>query len=265
MVPRFFVPALPEQAEGGVVPLPAPVARQVALVLRLGPGARLVLFDGSGAEWEAELASVEGHGRSGRHAATARLVRRRQPAVEPALRLTLYQALLKGEKLEWVLQKGTELGVARFVPMVTERTVRAGHGATPSPERLERWRRIVVEAAEQCGRVLIPAVCPPVPFAAALRRSGRAILCWEGERVQPFARALAEALRAGGAEAAPTASPELGLFIGPEGGFTAGEVEAARAAGVLPASLGPRVLRAETAAIAAATLALLGELAPREA
>src|SRR5581483_4004776 len=178
MVPRFYVPALREQAEEGVVPLPASIARQVSLVLRLAPGARLVLFDGSGEEWEAELASVEGHSRSGRHAATARLVRCRQPPVEPALQLTLYQALLKGEKFEWVLQKGTELGVARFVPMVTERTVRAGHGAPLSPPRLDRWRRIVVEAAEQCGRVRIPVVCAPVPFEAALRRCGRAILCW---------------------------------------------------------------------------------------
>jgi 16S rRNA (uracil1498-N3)-methyltransferase len=242
---RFYIaPPL----RGGDVALPERVARQVVRVLRMRPGDPLVLFDGTGGEWEAELATADSRD------AAARLVRHRTPEVEPALRLTLCQSLLKADKLEWVLQKGTELGVARFVLMVSQRVVAAEreraasrrHSDAPAG-KLDRWQRIVVEAAEQSGRTQVPAIEPPLPLRAVLAGSEPGVLCWEEERERTFLDALRGAAAGG----------RVRVFVGPEGGFAPAEAAAARAAGLTLASLGPRTLRSETAAVAAAALALL--------
>jgi 16S rRNA (uracil1498-N3)-methyltransferase len=236
-LPRFFVET---PLAGGEVSLPAHTARQITTVLRLRAGAPIVLFDGSGGEWRAELTHA------GRGEAAARLLAHELPAREPERRITLCVALLKGDKLEWVLQKATEIGVAAFVPMVTERVVAARAAEGGALTRLERWRRIIVEAAEQSGRTAIPALNPPAHFAHALVTPETKLLCWEGERAAPLGATL------GGAEAR-----NVRLFVGPEGGFTPDEVRAAAQAGATVVTLGPRTLRAETAALVAATLALL--------
>src|SRR5689334_10081392 len=116
-------------------------------VLRLGDGAQIAVFDGSGREW---LARLEGE--------AAELVKPMDQPVEPATQLTLFQALIKPARFELVLQKGTELGISRFVPFTAERSVATG-------ERLARWQAIVVEAAEQSGRRLVPSLAAPVSFA----------------------------------------------------------------------------------------------------
>ena len=230
---RFYVT---EQLIGGDVRLPEHIARQVRTVLRMKPGDRLALFDGSGGEWVGELVDA-GRG------VTARLVERRDGAAGPPRRVTLCQALLKGERMEWVLQKGTELGVAAFQPLVTERAV------VRRSEVPERWRRIVVEAAEQCGRTDLPALRAPVRLAAALAEPGAHVFCWEGERVQSLWGSLA---RTG-----PDARDALTLYVGPEGGFSEQEACLARERGARVVSLGPLILRAETAAVAATAVALL--------
>jgi 16S rRNA (uracil1498-N3)-methyltransferase len=229
-VQRFYVD---ERLAGGELRLPESVARQVTTVLRMQPGERVVLFDGSGSEWVGELT------RAGK-AATVRLVERRDRPASPARRVRLCQALLKGERMEWVLQKGTELGVASFQPLLTERVVAR---RTDVPER---WRRIVIEAAEQCGRTELPALQPPVSLEEALTGEGAHAFCWEGERQGSLWRALA----GGGLK-------ELSLYVGPEGGFSDGEAELARTRDAMVVSLGPLILRAETAAVAASSLALL--------
>ena len=166
-----------------------------------------------------------------------------RPARVPALQLVLCQALLKADRFEWVLQKGTELGVGAFVPLITRRVVAGRDGAAA---KLERWRRIVTEAAEQSGRTRVPALRAPVPLGTALAMPGARVMCWE----QYAGPGLRDVLVAAG-------DGPLCLFIGPEGGFAPEEAAEAQRVGARLVSMGPRILRSETAAIAAAALALL--------
>ncbi len=245
---RFFVP--PGTLGGREVALPPDLARRLAKVLRLKRGDRVVLADGGGRDYEVELVAIS----SG--SATASIVGERPSPLEPSLELVLYQSLVRPQRFELVLEKGTEVGVSRFVPLLSGRA----QVRTPSPaggvgsQRAQRWRRIVTEAAEQSGRRRVPAVDPPLPFKEAVRSApGLRLIPWEGERSQgrrSYLRGLAEQ---------PTT---VSLFIGPEGGFAEDEVELAGAAGCVPVSLGPRILRSETAGIVAAALVMyeLGQM-----
>ena len=238
---RFFVEQslTPEQT----IDLPVAIAHQVTRVLRLRPGATIALLDGSGMAFPVHLTGLDGGRVSGRVGAG-------EPVEsEPGVAITLYVAPLKGDHFAYTLQKATEIGAAAFVPVVTARTVVAEVGET----KLERWRRIAREAAEQSGRGRVPVVHAPQPFAAACAAASvPAFIPWEAERD----RSLGAALRTLGPSA------KLGLFIGPEGGFTEAEIAAATAAGIAPVTLGRRILRAETAAAVATALALaaLGEM-----
>jgi 16S rRNA (uracil1498-N3)-methyltransferase len=244
---RFFVDA--PLVPGEEIALPPEVAHQVGRVLRLRPGATIALLDGSGQAYPVELTGLA----SGR--ATGRVGAGAPVGTEPALAITLYVAPLKGDHFAYTLQKATEIGAAAFAPIVTGRTVAGEAGAA----KLERWRRIVREAAEQSGRGRLPMVAAPLPFAEACRvasLTGPALIPWEEER----ARGLGATVAALSAERGPLTT--LGLFIGPEGGFTPGEVATAGVAGILPVTLGRRILRAETAAAVATALALaaVGEM-----
>ncbi len=218
---RFFVAA--EATAGDRFPVPATIVRQVRTVLRLRDGEQIVLLTGDGSE---AVCRLEGDDC---------VVEERRPAAgEPSHRITVVQALLKGDALETVVQHGTEVGVAEFRLVVTERCV----ARELSPRRLERLRTIAREAAEQSERGRIPEVHAPVPLADALATGSVLLL----ERHD---------LRRLGDLAPPAA-----VVIGPEGGFTAAEVESASAAGVELAGLGPRILRSETVAVAAAAVVL---------
>jgi 16S rRNA (uracil1498-N3)-methyltransferase len=201
---------------------------QIRHVLRLRAGDQVSVFDGSGREW---LARLEGD--------SAELDRPLEPAVEPQTYLTLYQALIKPAHFEFVLQKGTELGVSRFVPFLAERSVATG-------EKAARWRSIMVAAAEQSGRRVVPEIDSLRSFddvIAEATREGVPFMPWEGCEQPKLSSVHRHARR-------------LSLIIGPEGGFTEGEVQRARARGAVTVSLGRRILRSETAAIAAVTLLL---------
>lgn len=251
---RFFVPA--EWLSGGSqVTLTGDVAHQVERVLRLQVGDRIVLLDDSGLAYEAELL------RLGPRAVHARLARSFSPQTEPRLRLTLYQALPKGERFEWVLQKGTELGVSAFVPLITERTV-IQHPERVGAQRVRRWQRIIQEAAEQAGRARLPKLAPVQMLGQALTSFPAGVPCLMAA-LAPQAASLDSVLEPLHA----TPPNEIGLFIGPEGDFSPDEVAQAVRAGVQIVSLGPRILRAETAAVAALAIILytLGEMnAPPE-
>ena len=246
---RFCCPdAAPE---GGRVRIEGAVAAQIRKVLRLGPGDRIVLFGVDEWEYLVQLESVE------RDVALGAIVARAAPRAEPQCSLTLAVALLKGEKTEWVLQKGTELGVGRFVLMQTRWTV-AAPDERRAAGRQERYVRIVREATEQCGRVRPPCVESIGSFSQALTEVGsdRAFLLHAGatERLSDQLQGVeAGSTREGGGA---RLNPRLVLFVGPEGGFSEDEVALAAAHGVTAASLGVRVLRAETAALAAVTLAM---------
>jgi len=164
----------------------------------------------------------------------------------PPLRLTLAQALIKPEHFEWAMQKATELGAARIVPLVTSRTTVRGVSADDGTARLARWRRIVEAAAAQCGRARLPDLEPPQPFAQAVERlgSGVRLLLTAGEGSQPIAHALQRVTR----------GSDVAVFIGPEGDFAPEEVALAARRGIDIVRLGRTVLRAETAAVAALSI-----------
>jgi 16S rRNA (uracil1498-N3)-methyltransferase len=168
---------------------------------------------------------------------------------EPRTKITLYQALLKLKKFEWVLQKGTELGLIGFVPIISERCM-IGSLDDISKTKMERWWRILMEAAEQSRRGRLPSLRAAMLFPAACEdgaRTGLTLIPWEDEAEQ----SLSSILRA--AEQPPFS---INLFIGPEGGFTSQEVAQAQRYGAVPITLGPRILRAETAGLVAATAIL---------
>ena len=242
---RFFVP--PDWIGPDTVSLRGVPAHQIRVVLRMRAGARVIVLDGAG--WAYEVALTEVGAREVRGV----IVEKRPAGGEPRAQVAVYLSLLKKDRFEWALQKCTEIGATRFVPIHCARTVIPL--ASVSAKKLARWRRILTEAAEQCGRGRVPELDAPRAFADALAdvpRYDRALLPWVGERT----RALGEALVVG--------TGAVALFVGPEGGFTPQEVATAQEAGALGVSLGPRVLRAETAAVVGVTLTLaaLGELAP---
>src|SRR5579885_3112992 len=247
---RFFV--APELLHGSkIITLPEPVAHQIRDVLRLGIGEQLALLDNSGDEL---LCAITKSQRSG---VAVQALERRPGRREPSVRVTLYQGLLKSARFEWVLEKGTELGVSTFAPMLCRRSMAGLEDAGPA--KIQRWQRIIQEAAEQCGRARLPALAPIRPLMHALNDippGALALIPWEEEHTTSLREALtafsvqADPSQAEQAEQ-PTPPLTVVLFIGPEGGLMAEEVKLAQRHGVRPVSLGPRILRAETAALSA--------------
>ena len=249
-MPQFLV--LPEDVRRNAFRLAGPEAFHVVKVLRLAAGAELTLFDGKGGRFTGVIEDVHEDGTvTGKVTATLQTDHDRAPA-----RVTLYQGLLKASHWDYVLEKGTELGVAAFVPLLTPRTVVLLHEVDRVRAKAERWGRIVMAAAKQCGRADLPAVKEPAQFRDAIRAckdKGLVLLAWEGLKGSVAADTLRPALRE--AEQKRGKEPiEVHLFIGPEGGFSEEEIEIAEAEGALVFGMGPRILRAETAAAAAVTL-----------
>ena len=247
---RFFIS--PERIAGDLVEFPPDLSRQMDRVLRMNAGDSVIALDNTGYEYGVTLSSVDSNRTLGR-------VTNRSPGSrEPHVHLTLYQAAMKSDRFEWVLQKGTELGVGRFVPVVTLRTMR--RDATPSANRRARWLRIIREAAEQSERSILPELGEPVSLEEALDRAPRPmILAWEQE-----AKISVRSSFDGLSESCPI-QQEMSAFVGPVGGFDYEEIDMARSCGAVTVSLGRRVLRAETAAIVLVTAIMheLGEMEPR--
>ncbi len=232
---RFHVPAA---APGARVELPEHTAHHAREVLRLRAGAEVHVFDGAGAEFVGVLDEVS------RRGVFARLGARAAARPESALRLVLAVSALKGDRMELVVQKSTELGVSEIWPVVTFRTDAAARPALAG-SRGERWDRVASGAAEQCGRAVVPRVAPTTTLGGLMARpfDGTRIALLETEGHPPLASV----------PVAPGSA--LMLLVGPAGGLEAAERDLLRAAAFLPASLGPRVLRAETAAVAAVAIA----------
>ncbi len=235
---RFFVDL--QNFTGDRVVFPAETAHQIRNVLRLRVGSAVVVLDNSGAEYEAVLRQVD------KQQVVGKLVAKRPSPNEPTVQLTLYQSLMKRDKFEWVLQKGTEIGVSQFVPVVTRRSL--VQDVDIKANKQARWHKIITEAAEQSHRGRIPTLQPPQTLAQALANhpAQPGLIAWEAAEELTLHGALARLER-------PSA---ISLFIGPEGGFAAEEIEAATAAGLQAVTLGKRILRAETAALVAAALVL---------
>jgi 16S rRNA (uracil1498-N3)-methyltransferase len=236
---------------GAIVTLPPAAAAHVTRVLRLGSGAALTLFDGRGGEYDALLLEV------GRHRVQARVGQQRAVERETPVRLALLQCLARAERMDWVVQKATELGVASIVPVSSRRSV-VQLDAAARPRRLEHWQAVAISACEQCGRNRPPRLQALQELEAACNAADPASLRL---LLDPDAALSLPAALTAAASAAAPAALSVTLLVGPEGGFAEPELQAALRCGFCPCRLGPRILRAETAPIAAlaAIQALAGD------
>lgn len=227
---RFFVP--PEVLTDVEVSLSGEVLHHLAVVLRLAPGEEILLLDGLGNLCRCRISELK------KRVGRATVLERWQET-DTAFPIHLLQALPKGDKMDLILQKGTELGIGHFSPLFSCRSV-AKLAPDRAEKRCQRWQRIVCEAARQSRRPLLPSVTEPCQLSDALAKcdEGLKLMLWE-EGSQPLAEAL------------PNKAPDsLALLVGPEGGFTAEEARLATLAGFQPVHLGPRIMRSETAGFA---------------
>ncbi|HWJ04239.1 MAG TPA: 16S rRNA (uracil(1498)-N(3))-methyltransferase [Steroidobacteraceae bacterium] len=213
--------------------LPAAAANHVARVLRLREGATIVAFDGSGGDFQCEILAVKGD------RVLVRVGARASGLAESPLHITLVQAVSRSERMDWTLQKATELGVRTIVPVLSTRSV-VRLDERQAEKKLRHWQALVAAACEQCGRSVLPEVRPPQELARHLATAAR-----DGERyvLSPTGATSLAGLTGVG--------PRVELLIGPEGGLEDTEIERAVASGYAPVRLGPRVLRTETAGIVA--------------
>ena len=231
---HFFV--RPDQFASGLVNLEADDAHHLRVVLHAQPGQKIAVLDNSGREWPATLLEM------GKTKAVARLGEPFSPPTEPATKITVAQALPKvTDKMEQVLQRGTEIGASGFWAFASERSLTHLEGERHT-KREGRWQAIIKTAAEQAHRAILPTLRVNGGFADVIAADDfdLVLLAYEGERETTLAKALA---------AVPTPPGRVMVIIGPESGITDSEVKAARRAGVKPVSLGPRILRTETAAM----------------
>lgn len=230
-MPRFFI----DGTADGRAYIAGADALHIAKALRMRPGEVLTLCDGKGTDFDGVLETVTDR------QVTVRITASRPSQAEPTLAVTLYQGLPKGDKMDWIIQKAVELGVTAVVPVATRRSVARLEGK--ADKKQERWQRIAAEAAGQCGRGMLPSVERPLSWSQALS-------CLSGEPALVFYEGGGRPLR----ELVTPSTRRLSVFVGPEGGFDPEEIDAIRRQGGGVATLGPRILRCETAPLAALTL-----------
>ena len=230
-MPRFFI----DGTADGRAYIAGADALHIAKALRMRPGEALTLCDGKGTDFDGVLETVTDR------QVTVRISASRPSQAEPTLAVTLYQGLPKGDKMDWIIQKAVELGVTAVVPVATRRSVARLEGK--ADKKQERWQRIAAEAAGQCGRGMLPSVERPLSWSQALSRLS-------GEPALVFYEGGGRPLR----ELVTPSTRRLSVFVGPEGGFDPEEIDAIRRQGGGVATLGPRILRCETAPLAALTL-----------
>lgn len=276
-MPRFFVENITSEGESRIE-IQGPDARHIREVLRMAIGETLTVCDGARVDLQCLIEAFQGE------KVVLQIQDRSRNETEPSFRAMLYQGLPKGDKFDTIIQKCVELGIDRIVPVACERSI-VKITAADVPKKCQRWNRIAQEAAKQCGRGRIPEVTAPVRFAEAVDQAAAVIsagavvfIPYEGEREKGLRRFLestltkderseasvsaevqanAEREQAGGfGPDSGRTDPDIRFFIGPEGGFSPGEINSATAAGIQTVSLGRRILRTETASLA--VLAMLG-------
>lgn len=220
---------------GQTLPLPRDASGHALRVLRLKAGDGVTLFNGDGKEYRARLAGADPR------AASVQVEGMAAPERESPLRITLIQSLARGEKMDWIIQKATELGVARIWPVSSARSEVRLDG-TRGEKRLDHWRAVAIAACEQCGRNLLPEIGPPEALMTTLAAHPA-----NGSQTRWM-------LHPGGATRLRNAGPasaDVALAVGPEGGFSDEDLDALREANFRALALGPRILRTETAGLAA--------------
>lgn len=238
---RFFID--PKAVKSDKVFLHKEAAKQITKVLRLKMGDKIVVLDNSGFEYLVRLDEII----SGQ--VIGSIIKKKKNTTEPKIFITLYQALTTRDKFELILQKCTEIGVSKFVPVETKRSLLKVKDI--KEDRLERFQKIITEAAEQSERGKVPQIVKPIKIEEAFLKLDPKdlVLCaWEDERKNSLSDVLKKGEKA----------KDISIFIGPEGGFDNSEIIFAKKNDVLTVSLGPRILRTETAAIVFSSLVLYG-------
>lgn len=237
MLPRFYLQNL--EVKNDLINIQdKPVIYQITKILRLKKGDVFIVFDPQ-YEYKILIENITKDNLSGK------IIEKTKSEREPEKKLTLYQSLLKSDKLEWILQKGVEIGVSEFTPIISDNCI----VREISKNKLERYQKIIKEATEQCGGIKIAKLNDIITFKQALEKikklDGQKLMAWEGEKANELSKTINKNAK------------EYHLFIGPEGGFSPEEVDLAKQNGIQIISLGKRILRAETAAIVAVSLILL--------
>jgi 16S rRNA (uracil1498-N3)-methyltransferase len=249
---RFFVRTEPEDLRNGRIIITGEDVKHIAGVLRARTGETLVLCDGAGTDYDAVIEEIS------KEKVITRITAARVNQTEPPLDITLLQGIPKGDKMDLIIQKCVELGVNRFIPVTTARSVVRFRDARDAAVKALRWRRIALEAAKQCDRGRIPVVEEPVGVEEALKLAGGCglkLLPYEEETDGSLRSVLHDFVRSAAGNAAA-------IFIGPEGGFERSEAEEAVRSGFSSVKLGPRILRTETAGMAVTSILMyeLGDM-----
>lgn len=231
-MPRFFVDK--EQISGKYIDIIGDDVKHIKKVLRLREGEEIEICDGCGEDFECKIESLSDD------FVRAEIIKRYPNAAEAPIELCVYQGMPKNDKMDYIVQKCVELGVCRIIPVITKRAVSIPRDAE---KKTARWQRIADEAAKQCGRGVLPTVENTISFHEAIKAMSDAdalsIMPYECEKEGSLSKLLKAADK-----------KKINVFIGPEGGFDESEVEKARATGIATVTLGPRILRTETAPLA---------------
>jgi 16S rRNA (uracil1498-N3)-methyltransferase len=248
-MPKFFVDEANVKSDRVIIA--GDDVKHIKKVLRLNPGDRITVCDGKGNDYHANIEDMEPD------RVIAGILDVRKSGTEPPIEVTLFQGIPKSDKMDLIIQKSVELGIIRIVPVSTERTVVRLDKKKDAANKVARWQRISLEAAKQCNRGVVPEVEHPVNFEDALRICRYAhlkIIPYEKEREYNLKKCLGEV--------SGESPKNIAVFVGPEGGFSEDEVKNAVNSGVMPITLGPRILRTETAGIAVLSILMyeLGDI-----
>lgn len=239
-MPKYFTE--PENIKDGFIEIFSDEAKHILNVMRMEIGDTLTICDGQSNDYLCRICET------GKNCLKAKIEETTKSESEPKTKITLYQGLPKSDKMELIIQKCVEIGVCRIVPVITERAVVKIEKGAKEDKKTERWQKIAESAAKQSGRGIIPAVERPMKFKDAIEeavKNGEAIIPYENEKD----RGLKEFIKNSKAE-------NIGIFIGPEGGFDTKEIEFAVENGVMSVTLGKRILRTETAGIVTSAIVL---------
>lgn len=234
---RFFI----EEAaiNSNIINITGEDVNHIKNVLRLKCGNNIILNDCNGLDFLVEIQSFEDN------CISTRIINSKKNETEPKIDVTLYQGIPKSDKMDLIIQKGIELGVKKIVPVVTERTVVKIEDKKSVDNKVKRWQRISLESAKQCNRGMIPKIEYPISYKSALELSKETCLSFI-----PYEKETSNNLRNYIEQAKRESIRNISVIIGPEGGFSDSEIETAISLGVRPVTLGPRILRTETAGIA---------------
>ncbi len=246
-MPRFFIDESNILGDENLIKIIGEDVNHIKNVLRLRIGDMIVLCDGKGTDYSVRINNYE------KDSVTAIIEEQKKCSTEASLEVTLFQGLPKSDKMDFIIQKSVELGIRRLVPVINERTVVRLDDKKDIQKKTARWNRISLEAAKQCNRGIIPEVTAPISFNEAVELGKHMELA-----IIPYENELDKKLRSYMKRGIKNAC----LFIGPEGGFTEEEVKKAEHNGIKSVTLGPRILRTETAGIAALSIIMyeLGDI-----